>query len=333
MQLQRAGSDVLNIANSGAYNYTLSATDNPAYTITNNGSGNIVTNLASTGNIIYQDNGSTFLTLSNTGGFDLSLDATDDPTFTVTNNGAGDVTFNLNDTGDFILQDSGTATLTITETGATTFKNSADSTTAFLIQKAGSTVELLTVDTSNNRVYIGDVAADTTGTLLILDSKSDAGDPTGVNGGSYYNSNSNYFRCFQNGLWQNCLPSGNSEAIIQSGPVTWTNQPAADTEFTGTPRTIVDLTNARQFRFVMRAAVAGFAGSDCRVQYSATDAGVYANLDGGAGPELAITATTQASAWTDIVAGARADIFLRVMCKQGNGIVDPQFRTLKIDYR
>ncbi len=47
-------------------------------------------------------------------------------------------------------------------------------------------------------------ASDTTGTLLVLDTKTGSGDPTGVNGGMYYNSNANAFRCYENSVWKNC---------------------------------------------------------------------------------------------------------------------------------
>jgi hypothetical protein len=47
--------------------------------------------------------------------------------------------------------------------------------------------------------------SDTTGTLLVLDTKTDAGDPTGVEGGMYYNSSSRNFRCFVSGAWRNCI--------------------------------------------------------------------------------------------------------------------------------
>ncbi len=67
VQLQRAGSDVLNINNAGTYLYTLSAANNPSYTITNSGTSDVVTNLASTGNFVVQDAGTPFATFSNTG--------------------------------------------------------------------------------------------------------------------------------------------------------------------------------------------------------------------------------------------------------------------------
>ncbi len=60
-------------------------------------------------------------------------------------------------------------------------------------------------------VTIGNV--DTTGSLFILDTKTGAGDPTGVNGGMYYNSSSNKFRCYENTAWTNCIGTGSSGAI------------------------------------------------------------------------------------------------------------------------
>jgi hypothetical protein len=47
--------------------------------------------------------------------------------------------------------------------------------------------------------------SDTTGTLLVLDTKTGVGDPTGVNGGMYYNSNADKFRCFQGSAWTDCI--------------------------------------------------------------------------------------------------------------------------------
>jgi hypothetical protein len=59
-------------------------------------------------------------------------------------------------------------------------------------------------DAQNNRIYIGDPTADSTGTLLVLDSKNTSGDPTGVNGGSYYNSDNRRSRCYENNQWDDC---------------------------------------------------------------------------------------------------------------------------------
>ena len=89
-------------------------------------------------------------------------------------------------------------------------KTNVNNTTGFQILNA-SDVPLFNVDTTNNYVYIGNPTADTTGALLVLDTKNTTGDPTGVLGGMYYNSALQQFRCFRavsstpgDGLWEAC---------------------------------------------------------------------------------------------------------------------------------
>ncbi|HSW99218.1 MAG TPA: hypothetical protein VLF71_05260 [Candidatus Saccharimonadales bacterium] len=90
-------------------------------------------------------------------------------------------------------------------TGATAIAHLVGaSTTAFTVQGASSAV-YLSLDTSNSRLYVGNPTADTTGLLLVLDTKNSTGDPTEVDGGMYYNSANNRFRCGQNGAWVNCI--------------------------------------------------------------------------------------------------------------------------------
>jgi len=81
-------------------------------------------------------------------------------------------------------------------------KPGTNSTSSFEVQNSSGT-SVLGVNTTDNRISVG--VSDTTGTLLVLDTKTDTGDPTGVNGGMYYNSNMNKFRCYENGAWANCL--------------------------------------------------------------------------------------------------------------------------------
>ena len=88
--------------------------------------------------------------------------------------------------------------------GSVIVKNPSDSTTAFQIQNAAAT-QLFVVDATNSRLYIGSTTADATGALLVLDTKNTSGDPTGVNGSLYYNSNLGKFRCFENGIWVDCI--------------------------------------------------------------------------------------------------------------------------------
>ncbi len=47
--------------------------------------------------------------------------------------------------------------------------------------------------------------SDTTGSLLVLDTKTSGGDPTGVDGGMYYNSALEVMRCYMDGYWRDCV--------------------------------------------------------------------------------------------------------------------------------
>ena len=104
---------------------------------------------------------------------------------------------------------------TLTQSGLATFRNSINSTSGFLVQNAAST-NLFQVDTSNNRIYIGNSVSDTTGALLVVDTSSSGTEPTGVNGAIYYNTGgsdgasgasafSGKFRCYEGGLWKSCI--------------------------------------------------------------------------------------------------------------------------------
>lgn len=95
-----------------------------------------------------------------------------------------------------------------TFTGTITLQNASNSTSAFSIKTAGGSPDtLLTADTSNNRLKVGnDTAssgADTT--LLVVDSAASSNQPTGVNGGIYYDTSLNKFQCYQNNAWSDCL--------------------------------------------------------------------------------------------------------------------------------
>ncbi|MGH7928908.1 MAG: hypothetical protein ACREQV_14060, partial [Candidatus Binatia bacterium] len=72
----------------------------------------------------------------------------------------------------------------------------------FVIRDAGG-IQYLGINQTSGNITVG--ASDTTGALLVLDTKTTAGDPAGTNGGMYYNSNANKFRCYENGTWTDCI--------------------------------------------------------------------------------------------------------------------------------
>ena len=124
-------------------------------------------------------------------------------------------------------------------------------------------------------------------------------------------------------------------AFIVTLASAWSSQPSADTELLGLTRfrNKFDLTDFNQFRLVARVDVAGVAGADIRAQYS-TDESTWNNLDGVNGPELAIDAIgTKDTAWTALPAGAKADVFLRIMGKDGDGVTNPDLGTIAIQIR
>ena len=96
-------------------------------------------------------------------------------------------------------------TATLDVAGTARFKNKADSVSAFQITNAAAD-SLFVADATNSRIQIGSVAADATGVVLVLDTKNTSGDPTGVVGAMYYNSNMGKFRCYEGAAWNNCIP-------------------------------------------------------------------------------------------------------------------------------
>jgi len=112
----------------------------------------------------------------------------------------------------------------------------------------------------------------------------------------------------------------------------WTNQPAALTELFGFSRnrSKVDMTAATQARLVSNVAVAGGAAALLKIQYS-TDQTTWTDLPGAS---IAINTTgLQVSAFTAVPAGAKQDVFLRVVGLNGNGSADPAFGVTSLQYK
>lgn len=102
---------------------------------------------------------------------------------------------------------SGNLTLQAGGANKVILKPGTDSTDALEIQNAGGSPLLVADSNSGNlKVGGGDVSANATPVLLVVDHKTTAGDPTGVNGAMYYNESINRFRCYENSIWVDCTP-------------------------------------------------------------------------------------------------------------------------------
>lgn len=116
----------------------------------------------------------------------------------------------------------------------------------------------------------------------------------------------------------------------------WTNQPAALTELiAATDRRVqADLTGATQARITCeQTAAAASASAELRLQYS-TDGGTnWSYADGASGPAVALgtAAGRRTGAWANLVAGAKADVLLRIVGINGNATADPAFRNLTVE--
>jgi hypothetical protein len=87
-----------------------------------------------------------------------------------------------------------------------------------------TTAQMLAITPSTNRVTLGTGGSNPS--LLVLDTKNTAGDPTGIDGSMYFNSNIGVFRCY-NGGWVTC----GGEAASSTGDVQFRN---VDGSFTAT---------------------------------------------------------------------------------------------------
>jgi hypothetical protein len=94
--------------------------------------------------------------------------------------------------------------LTVDSNGAATFQNANNTTSAFrILQSSGTNDVLLTADTSNNRIIVGNsTGTGTATTVLVLDKATSA--PTGVAGALYYDSTNNRFMCHNGTTWKDC---------------------------------------------------------------------------------------------------------------------------------
>jgi hypothetical protein len=103
------------------------------------------------------------------------------------------------------LQKNGGAVFTVANTGSLQIQ-STDS-AALDIRNVGGT-SYFSIDTNTGIVRVGQSTTDANGVLFVLDTKNTSGDPTGIDGGQYYNSSSGKFRCFENSVWKDCITTG-----------------------------------------------------------------------------------------------------------------------------
>ncbi|PID31746.1 hypothetical protein CR970_04225 [Candidatus Saccharibacteria bacterium] len=102
-----------------------------------------------------------------------------------------------------------------------------DGTAAFAVHNSSGTVSYLSVDTAGNLVQVGSTAADTVAVLQVLDSYNDSTDPTGANGAQYYNTARGKFRCYEGGVWKDCIGTRQIRSFVDS-----TTDPVVDSNST-----------------------------------------------------------------------------------------------------
>jgi len=118
--------------------------------------------------------------------------------------------------------------------------------------------------------------------------------------------------------------------VADGANVTLTNMAAALAFLAGSHRyaSKVDLTGFTQCRLIVnKQATAGAAASKIILRYiSAFNTTVGNWLDIGAS-EVSVAINVQnsvlATAWIDLVAGAKADVFITPVCSGGDGVLDP----------
>lgn len=123
--------------------------------------------------------------------------------------------------------------------------------------------------------------------------------------------------------------------VAQGAALAWANQPVALTEFLGATRhrTKVDLSAATQVRMVAQQTVAGAAAAKLAAQYS-TDQVTWIYFAATNSPIMDITnIALKVTGWSNMVAGARTDVFIRLIGYGGNATADPAFGLVTLQFR
>jgi hypothetical protein len=138
---------------------------------------------------------------------------------TLTSGAATGLSIDSGTTGTLSIGTDASAETINIATGAavkTTTVGSTNSTSTTTVQSGSGNVILESRGSGvTGNVQIGGVTG-ATPDLLVLDTKNTAGDPSGVNGAIYYNSNTSKFRCYQNGAWTNCVGGGSKQFLVDA---------------------------------------------------------------------------------------------------------------------
>ena len=123
--------------------------------------------------------------------------------------------------------------------------------------------------------------------------------------------------------------------LADGDPIGWKAQPSALTEFLGAMRHRLkfDLSKFSQARLMVNVTTAGATHAKSRVQYSTTGL-VWYYLDGLASPSVGINSIgLKVSTWVDLCDGAKADVYLRLVGIDGDGIANPAFGLIAVQVR
>lgn len=122
----------------------------------------------------------------------------------------------------------------------------------------------------------------------------------------------------------------------------WTDMPSAHTLAFNNIATVrrVDLSSFTQCRLCVVQSAAAASGAKLRLRYatsSSTAASGYSVI-GASSSEVEATLSTSTnqfseSSWTDLVAGAKADVYIACTGISGNGTADPSFWSITAEFR
>jgi hypothetical protein len=204
------GTGALNLnigTGASAKTITLGNTNTSTSVAINSGTGGITLLTGTSGNLSLTTGTTGTVTLDSgtTGAVNIGA-GSNEKTITI-GNATGATTLNLiAGTGGINMGTSAVANSINIGTGAAakTLTLGSTNTTSTTNIQSGTGGILLTagVTGSSSQVRIGN-SGTATPDLLVLDNGT--ADPTGVNGGTYYNTGTGKFRCYQNGAWTNCI--------------------------------------------------------------------------------------------------------------------------------